>query len=146
MYKISAALVTASLAFSNSASAAGWLCVTEQSTGFAYDSAKRDWREASFKPVGKFVVKESDSQEYVWEVRQLGDTSTLAAAYCKNQINDLGVLICEGFGNTFRFNMKNLRFIHIYAIGYWTYNPDSPVFKDEGGDTPALSIGKCSAI
>lgn len=142
----SATLAIAGLAASTSANAAGWLCVTEQSTGFSYNSSSKSWREASFKADKKYVVRSSQKEGYLWEVAELGETSDVASAYCRDNPNEIGNLFCNGLGGDFRINTKNNRFIYVYFLGYWTYDPDSWVFKNEGGDTPTMSIGRCSSI
>jgi hypothetical protein len=45
-------------------------------------------------------------------------------------------------------NKHTLRFLYIYPLGYWNDklagSPDERV--REGGDTPAIAIGKCSPL
>jgi hypothetical protein len=146
MRKVSAALAFMSLTLSAGAHAEGWLCVSESSTGFAYDETNESWQRSGFKSNDRYVIRPNRKDGLTWEVAQLGKNADLPISECGVQPNEAGVLICNGSGNEFRINIRNLRFIHVYWLGYWTYDPNNWVFKNEAGDTPSMSIGKCSAI
>ena len=93
---------------------------------------------------GKFLrfVTKSKSKEYAWEVKKLGDS--FVVAYCKYDFSEYGALACESIYE-FRMNNKNLRFIRVYPLGYWTDNVKGNPSK-EGEDTPYIEIGKCSPL
>jgi hypothetical protein len=44
-----------------------------------------------------------------------------------------------------RFNKRQLRFLSVYPIGYWSDDTSNPAHR-EGDNTPALAIGKCRAL
>lgn len=144
--RIGATAALAALTISTSAHAEGWLCVSESSTGFAFDSTSKSWQRSGFKANDRYVIRPNRKDGLTWEVAQLGEYDDLPISECGVRPNEVGILICEGSGNEFRINTRSLRFIHVYWPGYWTYDPNIPFLKNEGGDTPSMSIGKCSAI
>ena len=128
-----------------------YLCIADHSTGFAFDKNSKQWSTSGFKSGNKYLISRSKQPGYVWEVKNFGETDTLAA--CKGDFNDVGVIYCEGF-ETFRFSRRNLRFLSIYALGYWNDSVNSSGDKksdidrmfEEGKNTPGMSIGKCSPL
>ena len=124
--------------------ASQWLCVTDLSTGFHYDRATKNWREATFEPGGKFIITHSDTDGISYEVKRVGQD--IAACFCPNDYDQNGYLYCSGFFN-FKFNKKNGRFIYTYPIGYVNILPDnkqSPT--DDKSDDVIVSIGKCGLL
>jgi len=146
MQKITVALALGSLVTATSVNAEGWLCVSESSTGFAYDATTKSWQRSGFKPDGRYVIRPNRKNGLTWEVAELGKNNDAPISECGVQPNEAGVLVCTSIGNEFRINTKNQRFIHVYWLGYWTYDPDNWILRNEAADTPSMTIGKCSTI
>jgi len=85
--------------------------------GFTFDRTARQWRGASFKTDGKFVVTHSKKPSFVWEVKEIG--STYWTLICKKEFSNNGEVHCDGLGGQFFFNRKSMRFLATYTIGYW---------------------------
>lgn len=57
----------------------GWLCNSEQVTGFTYEPARNEWRIARFKPRSKYAIRKPNEKgsrkslnQYPWVIYQLG--------------------------------------------------------------------------
>lgn len=124
-----------------------YLCIADMATGFSYNKTIDKWEIAKFNvDDSKYVVSKSNLKGYVWEIKKIGDSEPIS--WCKEDINDGGYLHCEGF-EYFKMNIRNLRFMSVYMIGYINdnikENNGSFIFK-EGGNTPSMQIGKCSPL
>ena len=123
--------------------AESYLCVSDLSTGFYFHQGSNTWSNVQFTADEKFIVgREANSDN--WVIRQIGFKYPIVD--CANDFSDLGALDCHGGLNEFRMNKRNLRFLWVYAVGYWTnVVPGTPnEVLEEGSDTPRLTIGKCS--
>jgi len=129
------------------ASAETWLCLTEKSTGFGYDAATKNWRSVDFGTTrDRYIVAPSTKKDWVYEVRRFGtEKGVLPDAWCKADFAAGTFLHCTGVLAEFKFNRKTGRFLKSYLAGYWTYAPGVNETQ-EGGDTPSIEIGTCSAV
>jgi hypothetical protein len=118
--------------------AESYLCVGDMTTGFSFDKNQRVWKRATFRSP-KFILARTNGEKSAWGVKEMGDT--IPTSYCEGFENE--VLMCGGFFE-FRMNRETLRFMSIYMFGYWTDDKSKSAGKEEGDDTPALTIGKCS--
>jgi hypothetical protein len=122
-----------------------FLCVADKATGFSFNKVTKEWASTNFRASAKHLITRSKQTDVSWEVKEVGDKS--AYTICAKDFNSNGNLICQGFGNEFRFNRNSLRYMNVYLIGYWTDgNPRSSVGGEEGGNTPSIEIGKCSPL
>jgi hypothetical protein len=132
----------------------GYICITDMATGFAYRNEA--WRETSFKPNEKFIVRPPRDGEHAllaghwgipdakWVVERLGQG--VGSAGCLD-FDAAGNLFCNGAVmnfviDDFRMNKNSLRFLHAYLAGYW----DKTSATGDGRDTPFIDIGKCSSM
>lgn len=126
------------------AAPSGYLCAAEVTTGFAFDSTTKQWREGSFRSTTKLLLSRVTGKSYAWEVKEIGSSSP--SLFCKEDFSEHGLMHCSGIGRELKINRKLLRFLYLYSIGYWdegSWELISPGRK-EGSDTPAMAIGKCS--
>jgi hypothetical protein len=89
----------------------------------------------------RWLIKKDGVSPNSWSLTKFGDTGTLPMAFCSDGFNENGVLACSGFVE-FRFDKTTGRFLYAYLTGYTHANR----LNNEGADTPAMTIGKCSAI
>lgn len=110
-----------------------YLCVADKSTGFDFNKTSKEWYSTNFNTTNqKYIISKSIIPSYTWDIKVLGGGTE---AYCKNDFNENGILIC-GVAYEFRINIKKLRYLKSYLSGYYL----------NGSDTPYIEIGKCSAI
>jgi hypothetical protein len=122
--------------FSTSAFAVeSYLCIGEQATGFIFNETNKTWSTSKLT-TRKWIIKKSETPSSKWVVLMFGTDSPVA--YCKEDFNENGSMVCDGFFD-FRMNNIKLRFISAYLIGYWGIHA-------EGEDSPSIEIGKCSRI
>jgi len=134
------------LAFSGSAFADPWLCITEHAAGIVFENGK--WLSARIAvddSIEKYIVrklKKSDtySDTHAYAVFPFGKDYSLFN--CASRPTDDGKMICLGGGSNSTFNFSNItgRFVATYADGYWRD------LDDENSDTPLVTIGRCSKI
>lgn len=123
------------------APAQSWLCIADKATGFIYERGQ--WVSADFKPE-KFVLKRAPyfdcsdvkvencktTEAYQWI--SFGSESGEPCSFHEETI------VCgTAFSRTFLYR-KTLRFSHFYFVGY--------IDGDKGGDTPSVTIGKCTTL
>ena len=119
-----------------------YLCVAELTTGFSFDSTRKTWKSADFRSEKKLAITRAKQKPYAWEAKEVGDDRP--AAVCDQDFNEAGNLFCTGVFEL-RFNKRQMRFLYVYPIGYWSDDTSSTPSK-EGANTPALAIGKCRAL
>lgn len=131
------------LFFATAAMAEGsYLCVAEKTTGFTYDAASKAWKSADFRSEKKIAITRAKQKPYAWEAKEVGDSRP--AAVCEQDFNEAGNLFCSGVFDL-RFNKRQLRFLYVYPIGYWSDDNHVAPSK-EGANTPALAIGRCREL
>lgn len=119
-----------------------YLCAAEKTTGFTYDAASKTWKSADFRSDKKIAITRAKQKPYAWEAKEVGDSRP--AAVCEHDFNEAGNLFCSGVFDL-RFNKRQLRFLYVYPIGYWSDDNQVAPSK-EGLNTPALAIGRCRAL
>ncbi len=130
------------------AGAESWLCITDKSNGFVYNTILKEWRDATFRVErNRYIIRKSDQGGNAFEVRKFGQPSGFPEAICKDGFEKgAGVFLhCNGFMGQFKFNRKTNRFLKTYLGGYWTYAPGVNDTR-EGDDTPSIDIGTCSPL
>lgn len=140
-----------------------FLCIVEQSTGFAFDNQTKSWHHVHFGAGQKLILKRTDKSPHevspgihvpvsgVWGVWAFGDDHW-PVFICQNEFNDYGYLSCEGaMSEHFSFHLDNHRFITDTLFGY--IQAGSPAYVDvdgkplpEGSNTPNINIGTCAAL
>jgi hypothetical protein len=131
------AFVSASLPGSATASETSYLCIGDLSTGFALESGI--WKTVNFSVSdAKLIVKpasieESRGGEYQYTVTRIGQDTPFH--FCEKPLVE-GVIVCSGRRTSFVLDTANLRYQEYYGIGY--------VHGDLPGNTPSITIGKCS--
>lgn len=150
-----------------------YLCVPDRSVGYAFNDSTKTWDHANFR-VGddKYIVRPitPDDTGYfgmplkdAYGVWKLGED--ISFVQCKEGVSEHNWLRCGGEFNTkFVLNSRTNRFMLTYEGSYMiatfetvrnkdgSYktdeNGDTIVRdkEDEGGDTPVMEIGKCSAL
>lgn len=136
------ALAAGLLLACNVSASDSYLCVAEQTTGFTFDATKKTWKSADFRSEKKIAITRSKHKPYAWEAKEVGDSRP--GAGCDSDFNEAGNLFCSGVFDL-RFNKRQLRFLYVYPIGYWS-DDDSKGATREGNNTPALAIGKCRVL
>jgi hypothetical protein len=128
-----------------------YICVGDQSTGFFYDDATKEWRQSSFRTDNdRFVVRRPNDRADYWDVTRTGDDVPLAE--CKKSSWLSGVMsfdvVCRG-AFEFRMNRKTLRFLSANLSGYYneSQSGDSGLMNPrDGTSTPTVTIGKCARL
>lgn len=128
-----------------------WLCITEQETGFKYNTARKDWHTAIFAGTDKYVIRyqrvgDLDAQavgilkkpnDEMWSVETVGSPPAETCGY----FNEADRLFCEGILSEFIFDRKTLRFQYYYK-GEFLWPPK----EARNPDTPLIAIGRCTAL
>ena len=144
-------LTVASVALSVTAHAADatsqpeqYLCVVDQSTGFKYNSQLKTWDATNFTADKKYILSVSRKPGDAFKITQVG--SKFPVGFCKQGFNESELLFCDMISTgEFKFNRVNGRFLLSHPFGYYNVG-SSKHFQAEEGNTPYLSIGKCSPI
>jgi len=120
-----------------------YLCIADSAVGFSFNKTTKMWERTNFSINDfKYVISESKLKDLAYQITQMG--YNIPHSFCKDSFNEYGFLNCSGFGE-FKFNKKNGRFISSYLIGYYNVLPEMNNITDENsGDTPSITIGKCS--
>lgn len=125
-----------------------YLCIEDMATGFKYNEASKEWERTNFKSGDKYLLtraKEDSVIKAKWELKRFGEDDS-CGSYCEKDFNSLGNLWCRGLYN-FSMNKNTNRFLLAYLVGYYQdNNPASGGRQKEGGDSPFIAIGKCSAL
>jgi hypothetical protein len=120
-----------------------YLCVPDQTTGFAFDK-RAGWQGQNLNASDtKYLVRRSKPDDpnpanAKWLVFELGQKA--AFAECSRDFSSTGSLSCSGFGvYEWRLNKNNMRFLLAYLAGYTNG-------ADNNDDTPSVTIGKCAPL
>lgn len=117
----------------NSYAQQAYVCVTNNSTGFRYNSNAQMWERAGFNVTDeKRLLKKIPSG---WRWSDFGSQS----GHDCGEINSFGLLNCNILFGELRFNKNTLRFIETYTVGYIDG-------KNDNKNTPGISIGTCSPL
>jgi hypothetical protein len=116
-----------------------FLCIPDQSTGFRFSDGR--WARVGFRTEEKYLVRRAKEDEArlpaKWVVIEVGNDFPMT--WCEDDFGDGDWLYWDGGLTTWRMSKKTLRFMAVYLYGY----VDG---KDNNDNTPALYIGKCSAL
>jgi hypothetical protein len=113
-----------------------YICVADSSSGFAFNKTTKKWYPTTFDVKNaKYVLSLKDR---TWNWKEIGEefSMTQCGEFDKN-----GYLSCDGMLRLM-FNKKTLRFLLTYEIGYVNVG----IIGTDGGDTPNMTIGKCSPM
>lgn len=116
----------------------GWLCISDKSTGFAFNNGQ--WDIANFPP-GKYILRPAIEDEsllltgHELGLYQFGLDSAMAG--CDYFSESRKTISCDGI-YVFRMDTSSRRFLIVYPIGYWIGDNDS------ASDTPFMEIGTCT--
>jgi len=140
-----------------------FLCIVDQTTGFAFSRQSKSWHSASFAAGQKLILKRTDKSLHeampgvsipvsgAWAVWDFGDDHWPHYT-CQTDFSQFGVLWCESpVGERFSFNVSNHRFISDSLVGYVQVGMPGNVGVDgkqlpEGSNTPYIAIGTCTAL
>lgn len=120
----------------NAFSQSGYVCIAELATGFAFNNSTKTWNTSNFNvKESKYLLSFKNGR---WEWKKFGESYS---TNCSKDFNEHGYLNCNDLEDI-SFNKRNLRYMRIYPIGYVS----GGIVGKEGGDTPAMEIGKCSPM
>ncbi len=120
-----------------------WLCVADASTGFSFDADAKRWRPTHFRTDEKWIIRRPSAVEKAewrspeWVIAQPGrsrPTGSCASDFRDDELN------CTALLGSLTFSRKTLRYIRAADFGYV-----APIGA-EGGDSPYMEIGRCSAF
>jgi len=120
-----------------------YFCVSEESTGFQYKAGK--WSRANFEVSNdKFIIRKIKPGELYFKDKThpygmfpLGKKAPYLRCLAPTKAS--GIIRCPaGIGELF-FSPESGRFLRTYTAGYWTGT-------DSDGDTPHITMGRCSKI
>ena len=126
--------------------AESYLCIAEASGGVSYNEATDKWNGVSFSPDNKYVVKKENNK---WVMNEFGkDFDLLYGQGCEDsELSDVNStwdrIFCSIIGGEVQVDVKNLRYIRTYTVGY-----QDKVLKELNFpiDTPFVEVGDCSKI
>jgi hypothetical protein len=112
-----------------------YLCISDKASGMYFDKGTQSWAPAIFQSGKKYIFKKAEGS---WALFPFG--STYAWAGCGKDFEPSELTQeCSGI-EEFAFNKKTLRFQVYYKYGF------AYPSAHEGGDTPYIEIGTCSAL
>jgi hypothetical protein len=110
-----------------------------------HDKSTKQWQQTNFKSGEKYLVSKAKKPGAAWEVKEFGKDHSFVK--CTEGFSTVGTMICDD--GIFRMSRNNLRFLRVFPHGYWFMNDAASsldFFKQDGGDTPFIEIGKCSSL
>lgn len=122
----------------------GWICNYDASAGIKYFAETDEWQAVIFDASDPILIGPANEASIYpdasFEVKVIGDK--WATKQCEFGPDENGFMTCFGFGGSLRFNSKTLRFQDYYSVGYVI----SDLSVDQSGNTPSVSIGRCSPL
>lgn len=116
-----------------------WICVAEAATGFAFHNDK--WQRVTFNIDGeKYIISQTEPKQshiLTYRITQLGKKTSGSCQSIKYP--PFPTISCNYSLTEIKVNVKSLRFIAVYPIGYIDG-------KDTNDNTPSMTIGKCSPL
>jgi hypothetical protein len=137
-----------------------FLCVPELASGIRFDMARRRWTHGQFRTNGNSIVVKVEVSgrgevdlfgelvhvtEYAVSVSKLGEQNSEicidngSSKGIDVHISNNGLIRCSTGLLDFKVNLGTMRYLEVYANGYIDG-------RDEEGNTPAITVGKCSRI
>ena len=114
-----------------------YLCIADQSTGFAFDKSTEQWSAKNFNvSENKYIVRRIRTEESVF----LDWQGEIPEIICRQRINVRSLTCDESNHADFFFSAKTMRYMKVSAFGYLV------PFDQVGDDTPFIEIGKCSPL
>jgi len=132
-----------------------YLCIAEQTAGFAIDDSSGEWESTTFEAGDKYLIapleKQTETVHGTIGIFPFGEDTAISGCgdgYKSHLLSSLisNLLVCKGGdfeSEYFWFNKKNGRFLTVYLHGFIVPNL---FLTEEGEVTPFISIGKCSRI
>jgi hypothetical protein len=117
-----------------------FLCVGTKATGFEWSG--KDWVQRNFKvDDDKWLVQEVKPRElrgesFNYEASKLGENRGGVA--CQRQKGSSRIL-CGGLAHGILIDVETMRYHEVYGFGYIDG-------QDRDGNTPAITLGKCTRI
>lgn len=133
-----------------------YFCTVQAAAGIKFDQSQKKWNGVPFEPRGGFIVRikfQHTETQKMWNVEFTYDFYEASIT----QAGTSGTRNCRGSGkptvmvdrehssfqcdadlHEHRFNLKTLRFLRYYPIGY--LNGDQP------DNTPSVEAGICTKI
>ena len=125
--------------FAMSATAEGWLCVSDNVVGFD-PGERQSWTSKTFRASDKYVIRRSQNDGVVWEVIEVGES--FPKFRCLEEFDRFQMLQCGiGLYAGFVFDREALNFSMFDIVSYFPDDDD----KDKPGSL-FLMIGRCTAI
>jgi hypothetical protein len=119
-----------------------YICVAEKATGFRFNETTKEWVQAKFKAVDKYIIRKSKMTDFFkYEVVKEG--KRVPNIFCRKPFDKEGHLFCSGFLELY-FSKKNGRYLIFHPYGYWNSSLGEIAEEKESGGTPFIEIGKCS--
>jgi hypothetical protein len=135
-----------------------YLCVPELSSGIRFDEFSKQWTHGQFTTDGKALVFKVEANGFdevaVHDVRMRMTAYTVTvsrpgepeASQCHPRdgegsvhIYNNGLTVCTTGMLDYKLNIGPMRYMEVYQHGYIDG-------RDEPGNTPWISVGKCSRI
>lgn len=116
-----------------------YLCISELSSGFAFDKGSRQWKHARFEVKGEKYLLSNKSGRWKWKTFGEDDNQ---AKDC-GSFSSYGYINCQIYFGTVTFSKQNMRFLKSYLAGYTSAGVAG---NEDGGDEPHLTIGTCSTL
>jgi hypothetical protein len=122
-----------------------YLCIAEASGGVGWNKTEGKWEGSGFPTGEKYIFRRAKPEDGItWEPRvgvwglfELGHKNPLA--YCYNEFPENQYQTCDDHLWILEISLETLRF-KLYYPGNYT-DP-----KNEGSDTPTVTVGTCSPI
>jgi hypothetical protein len=131
-------------------------CRDEFSGGLGFNERGKNWQGAVFSSRNNFVLHMEEvgttaSGKYAIEARRLavtpeGDSQAVRCLDLTQDVADMervqiqkDIVRCTASVTEYQFNLKNNRFLRVYAYGYVNG-------ADTNDDTPYISGGRCTKI
>ena len=135
-------LILILLFISEPAIAAQYNCKAIVASGLMYSEVAKKWIPATFNASGRtYVVSPKLQKNTNGGVYVVGEKGV--RYICKEKFDQNGFMTCEGFGERFRLNRNNLRYVMTYELGYLD-TIDEQNHSDTSQLKVILEIGNCS--
>lgn len=118
------------------------LCVADKSTGFIYREESRQWDITKFNVSSKRYTF-SRNDEGTYEFREFGHSYPISS--CES-VNEYGFGQCTDSIYELTINVRSLRYLLIYPVGFAVAPEAMNESGDAPGDAPSMEIGVCTHL